>query len=95
MQNSVWNKKKDHRLIILCQFLFITYRSTILFLAKNNKQDCKYGAKCREQSDPTHCSRFQHPATTEKSGTEQWLARNRTVVASSIYTQNGGIDKEI
>ncbi|CAF2442215.1 unnamed protein product [Rotaria sp. Silwood2] len=36
--------------------------------ALNTKPECRYGTKCRQQSDQTHCERFQHPAKTASPG---------------------------
>lgn len=33
----------------------------------NTKQDCRYGANCRDISDPTHRNRFRHPSETSSA----------------------------
>ncbi|CAM2714093.1 unnamed protein product [Rotaria socialis] len=50
----------------------------------NTKEDCRYGASCRQKNEPAHCDRFQHPITTSSS----FVVSGNVVGPSSNRTSN-------
>ncbi|CAF0896211.1 unnamed protein product [Rotaria sordida] len=64
----------------------------------NTKQECRYGANCRDQSDPTHRVRFQHPTKTSSlfvpaaTGSQLSNMDFATSRSSHIHTNHGNDD---
>ncbi|CAF3811247.1 unnamed protein product, partial [Rotaria sordida] len=66
----------------------------------NTKQECRYGANCRDQSDPTHRDRFQHPTRTSSlfvpaTTSSQSSNTNSNTARSSRFHNNRGDDDDI
>ncbi|CAF4296714.1 unnamed protein product, partial [Rotaria sordida] len=66
----------------------------------STKQECKYGANCRDQSDPTHRDRFQHPTKTSSlfvpaTTSSQSSNTNSNTARSSRFHNNRGDDDDI
>ncbi|CAF0875028.1 unnamed protein product [Rotaria sordida] len=66
----------------------------------NTKQECRYGANCRDQSDPTHRDRFQHPTKTSSlfvpaTTSSQSSNTNSNTARSSRFHNIRGDDDDI
>ncbi|CAF3932964.1 unnamed protein product [Rotaria sp. Silwood2] len=66
----------------------------------NTKKQCRYGASCHDQSDPTHCDRFQHPTRTSSfvaeatNDTQSSNTNLNTARSSRIHTNHGDDDMQ-
>ncbi|CAF0906928.1 unnamed protein product [Rotaria sordida] len=74
-----------------------THQDTVSSFS-NTKQECRYGANCRDQSDPTHRVRFQHPTKTSSlfvpaaTGSQLSNMDFATSRSSHIHTNHGNDD---
>ncbi|CAF4239868.1 unnamed protein product [Rotaria sp. Silwood2] len=66
----------------------------------NTKKQCRHGASCHDQSDPTHCDRFQHPTRTSSfvaeatNDTQSSNTNLNTARSSRIHTNHGDDDMQ-